>query len=285
MANSLPSYGVLSMQQFPALHSKAAQLKTYSTNFTAEIENAGTAISVGYQDAVSASLWDPTNKYTSADETISAKTVTLNEPFYVEFYLSPNQMKSYGETYLQKRMETAAIGVCNEVKKKALEMVATSTAPVVATISASAHKMDTVMSASTVLITSGSVGQQTFLAPTTVYNALISEAKSANYKITTVVNNGRAEFVYDLFPQVTVVLEPGLTAPVIATPDAVALALRLPDQLEGYSRTIFTDEETGVSIAVDMLQDTVGGKILGRAQASLGYSVGRPGAIARFANL
>jgi hypothetical protein len=283
MPNSLPSFGILSMEQFPALRTKAAQLSRYSTNFTADVADKGTAVTVGYQSPVSASQWNATNKYASSDETISSTTVTLAEPFYVEFYLSPNELASYGEKYLQNRMEAAAIGVLDEVRKKALGVLtATSTGPLVASVSSSAHNFNTVLSASNVLITSGSQGQQTFVAPPAPWSSLITDAKNANYPIASRTDNGNSVFNYALLPHVDVVLDASISTPVIATKDAVALALRLPPQLDGYNRTILADEQTGVAVAVDLINDAVGGKLLGRAHVSAGWAAGRPGAAARF---
>jgi hypothetical protein len=59
------------------------------------------------------------------------------------------------------------------------------------------------------------------------------------------------------------------------------MVLRLPPQLDGYSRTIFTDDGfTGAAIAVDLFQDIVAGKVKARAQITADVATGRPGASA-----
>jgi len=271
------------MQQFPALRSKCTQLSRYSTNFTGEIANAGTAITVAYQAPVSASVWTTTANYASADETISSQTVTLQEPFYVQFYLSPNELKSYGEDYLKNRMAVAAIGVIDEVRKKVLNLFTGATIATVATISASAHNFNTVLSASNVLMDSGSQGAISFLAPSIPYSALLVDAKASGYNVSNTVVEGQEVFQYG---PATVVREAGvLTAPVATTQDAAAIALRLPEPMEAYQRTLFADDVTGATVAVDIFQSPDTGRVIGRAHVCAGWSLGRPGAVAKFTNL
>lgn len=286
MANSLPSYGVLSMDLFPALRTKAAQFSRYSTNFTPEIASAGTAISVGYQSPVSASLWTAAAGYVSSDETISSQTVTLKEPYYVEFYLTPNEITSYGEQYLQNRMAVAAIGVLDEVRKQVLTLFAGATVPVAANVTASRHNFDSVLSGSNVLINSGSQGVVSYLVSSTGYSGLLVDAKNAGFDISNTVVGGAEQWNYG---PATVVREAFFTSTsasvggVVTTQDAAAIALRLPPEMPMYSRTIFADEVTGASIAVDILPSETG-KYLGRAHVCAGVSLGRPGAVAKFLN-
>lgn len=279
MANSLPSFGILSTELFPILRTKAAQLSRYTTNFGADVANAGTAVVVGYQSSVSASLWDSSNKYTSADETISSTTVTLKEPYYVEFYLSPNELKAYGDAYLQKRMAAAAAGVCDEVRKQALSLLTGTSVASVGTVSGSAHNFNTVLSGSNILINSGSQGEISFLAPSTQYSALLVDAKNAGYNISNTVVSGVEQWTYG---PATVVREANLSTPVVATQDAVAIATRLPEQFGSYQRTIFADELTGLSIAVDLFESPDTGKVIGRAHVCAGVALGRPGTCAKW---
>ncbi len=286
MANTLPSYGVLSMEQFRALRQKTAQLSRYSTNFSPEIAGKGTAITVGYQTAASASLW--AGSYTSTDETVSSQTVTLKEPYYVEFYLSPNELTSYGEDYLKNRMAVAAIGVVEEVIKQTVALFGGSTVPLVATISQSSHNFHTMLSGSTVLINSGSTGEISYLANSNVFNALIVDAKASGYNVANTVTGGANDtFVYGTATAVRdghLSLVSGSVGAVVTTKDAAAIALRLPPEMPMYSRTIFADELSGAAIAIDILPSETG-KYLGRAQVCAGVSLGRPGAVAKFVNL
>lgn len=284
MANTLPSFGILSMEQFPALRQKAAQIARYSTNFTAEIATAGTSITVGYQSPVSASLW--AGSYTSADEVIGSTTVTLKEPYYVEFYLSPNELVSYGETYLQNRMAVAALGVADEIRKQTLALFSGASVATVATLNQGSHNFNTILSGSTVLLNSGSQGEISFLAASTVYNGVLVDAKAAGYNIANTVTSGQEEFNYG--PAV-VTRENFLSSTisgsgaVVTTKDAAAIAVRLPNEMPMYQRTIFADEQTGLAIAVDLLPSETG-KFLGRAHACAGVALGRPGAVAKYIN-
>ena len=283
MSNTYPSYGILSTDTFKNLRTAAARLDRYSKNFSADIANAGSAVTVGYEDNISASLWNPTSGYTTADSVISSTTVTLAEPYHVEVYLSPNEFKSYGESYIQGRMANVASGVFDEIRKKALEKLVASATSVVANVSASAHNFNTVLSASTVLCNSGSQGAQTFLCPRATYNALLADAKNSNYQVSSTMGSGVESFQYNMLPNVTIVPETFLTTPIIATGDAVALAIRLPEQMQGHARTIFADVgQTEAAVAVDLFEDGVAGKVKMRAQACAGVATGRPGAAAKF---
>lgn len=283
MANTIPSYGILSMENFPGLRKAAARLDRYSKNVSGEIASAGTSVAVGYEGNFSASLWTAASGYTTSDSTISSVTVTMQEPYHVEVFMSPNEVASYGESYMQRRMANVAAGVLDEVKAKALQALTNAATVTVAAVSASWFTFDTVLSGSTVLQTSGSQGAQTLLAPLSVYNALLADAKANNYQIAVVSTDGQDVLKYALLPNIDIVKEPGLTAPIITTQDGAALALRLPEQMAGHQRTLFTDAgKTEAVIAVDMFEDGVAGKIKMRAQACAGFATGRPGCAAKY---
>src|SRR4051812_12458094 len=123
MANSLPSFGVLSTELFPNLRAAAAPLSSFAHNFAPEIADVGTAVSVGYEGNGSASLWSAASEYTTTDSTVSTTTITVKEPYHYEIYLSPNEVNSYGENYLTKRFATAAIPVFQEITKQAVSVL------------------------------------------------------------------------------------------------------------------------------------------------------------------
>jgi len=278
MSNTLPSYGILNLENFANLRQSAARIADYAHNFSAEVANAGTAVSIGYEATGTASLWTAASGYTTTDSTISTRTVTLQEPYHFEIYLSPNEVKSYGDAYLQNRMAAASIPVFDEVKRQALSSLSGST--IGTNVSASNFTFNVVLSASAVVSNAGGQGPQTFLVPRTAFNALLGEAKSSYYQIFNSRDQGGVEsFQYALLPNVTIKPEAGLsTAAWMTTPDSVAIGLRLPEQMSGYSRTIFTDTgKTEVAIAVDLLEDFTNGKTKLRAQACVGVATGRPG--------
>lgn len=283
MANSLPSYGILSVNEFQPLRLAAARLSSYSRDFSPEISSGGTSIAVAFEGATSASLWTAASGYTTSDTTDSTTTVTLKEPYHVEKYLSPNELGAYGETKLKNKMANTAAGVFDEIRKQGLAILQGASVPTVAVVLNAAHNFNTVLSASTVLCNSGSQGAQTFMCPRVAYNALLVDSKNANYKITSTNVDGKASFSYDMLPNVTVTAEDTLTVPVITTSDALALAIRLPEQMFGTERTIFVDAgQTEAAVAVDLVNDAVGGKIKMRAQACVGVALGRTGAAAKF---
>lgn len=274
MANSLPSYGVLSFDFLPGYRQRAQRLSTFCTDFSPEVATKGTAVVVQYQTATTASQWDTTNKYTSADETIGSATVTIQEPFYKEFYLSPNEVGSYSKEYLVPRMQAAVNSVLDEVEKKAYSMLQASTRVSLGTVSCSAMLFPAVQSGSAVLINSGSQGQVSFFVPSCAWTSLVNDARTSGFAVWDQVVQGGDAFQYG---DATVRRAPKLdaTKAVFATPDAVCLATRVPPVMDGVSRTLVSDEQTGLTIAIDLVPDPVGGVVRGRALVSLGYAVGR----------
>jgi hypothetical protein len=280
MANSLPTFGVLSTDEFlPALRQRCQKLSTFSTDFSSLVATKGTVANVPLQSVTTASQWNSTDKYTSADETITTVDVTLEEPLYKEFYLSPNEQASYSKEFLLPRMEAAINSVLDEVERKAYAALITSQTTL-ASISSSNVLFGAVQSGSNVLITSGSQGAISLFAPVAQYSVLQSDAKASGYGMWDVVSKGGDSFQYG---DVTVRRTPKLSGRVVfATPDAVALALRLPPLMNGYVRTIVIDEPTGVAIAVDLIEDAVGGVIRGRAHISPGVKRARTGSSCQY---
>lgn len=282
MANSLPTNTILSADKFADFRQKAAQLARYTHDFSPEIAVKGTGVTVWYQTSTTASIWDTTNKFASADETVPNSTITVGEPYYKQFYLSPNEQASFGEEFLIKRSGPAVNAVLDEVKKQAQVLLTAGAVPIAATVSASAMAFGAVLSGSNILTNSGSTGPQTLLASTNAYAALITEAKNANYAITSEVLDGQNSFKYALLPSITVVQEPSMTNSALMTPDAVAIALRQTVAMNGYNRNTVVDPVLNITIPLDIIEDPVGGVILGRATISAAVGAGRPGSAVRY---
>jgi len=282
MGNTLPSYGVITTDQFmPALRQRCQRLSTFASDFSAAIQGKGNVVNVPYQSTTSASQWNSTNLYTAATETVSSVDVTLEEPLYKEFFLSPLESGTYTQDFLVSRMESAVNSVLDEVEKKAYAALALNCGTVGA-ISGSAVKFGLIQSGSNVLIFSGSQGEISMFCPTANYSQMQADAKSSGYGMWDIVSKGGDAFQYG---DATVRRVPKLTDNTyvyFATPDAVAIALRLPPVLNGYNRTLIVDEPTGLTIAVDLLEDAVGGIIRGRAHLIEGVARGRAGSAARW---
>lgn len=286
MANTFPTFGILSTDEFlPALRQRCQALSTFSTDFSAVLAAKGGVVNVPLQSSTSASRWDSTNKYATADETISTVDVTLGEPFYKEFYLSPLETGNFTKEFLVPRMGAAIISVLDELEKQAYAELAVSPTNLAAgnpgaAVSSSAILFPAVQSGSNVLINSGSQGAISLFAPTATYSVLQADAKASGYGMWDTVARGGDSFQYG---DVTVRRTPKITTKVFfAAPDAVAVATRLPVAMNGYSRTIVADEATGMTIAVDMIEDTVGGIIRGRAHIIAGFKRARQGSACQY---
>jgi hypothetical protein len=286
MANSFPANVILSSDKFADVKQVAAQLSRYSHDFSPEVASGGTGVRVWYQNSATASQWTVDGKFSTTEESIPSADVNIGEPYYKAIHLTPNEQNSYGEAFLQKRIGPPIIAVLNKIKGEVQNQLTASIHPLVgpnAAITASAMSFDSVLSGSSVLIGSGSVGPITLLASNNAYTALIKEAKAANYTITSTVSEGQPSFRYSLLPQVLIVQEPSMVNySVMTTPDGAAVALRTPPQLSGYNRSVIVDSDLNVAIPVDLVEDTVGGTIQARASLSAGFGPGRPGAAVRY---
>ncbi len=274
MGNTLPTFGILSTDDFlPALRTRCQKLAAYSTDFTALVATKGGVASVPLQSVTSASRWDSTNKYSLADETLSQVDVTLGEPIYKEFYLSPLETGNFTKEFIVPRMEAAINSVLDEVEKLAINALS-QTPTVIGTVSGSLMTFAAMQSGSNVLINSGSQGQLSCFAPTAIYSIIQADAKASGYGMWDSINKGGDQFQYG---DVIVRRTPKVNSSKVffAAPDAVAIALRVPPQLNGYVRTLVADEATGVTIAVDLIEDAVGGVIRGRAHVVPGFTRAR----------
>ncbi len=286
MANTFPANKVLSSEKFADFKNVAAQISRYTHDFSSDIADGHTAVTLWWQNAATASVWDSTNGFQHPEEQISSTDIIPTEPVYKGYSMTPNEHASFGDEFMVKRAGPAVIAVLNRVKTDAQNCLTSSQFPLAsanAAISASAMSFDAVQSGSNILINSGSVGGLTLLASSNAYSALIREAKNANYAITSQVTDGQPSFRYALLPHLLIVQEPSMTSySVMTTPDAVGIALRQTVQLKAYDRTVVVDPDLGITIALDYLEDGPNGKPLGRANVIAGYAVGKPGTAVRY---
>jgi len=128
MANTLNGLtsDIISQATLPALLPGLLRLQTFSTDFSAEIANAGETVVTRTPGTFSAGTWDSTNKYASSNATTSAISVSLGDPKYVQVEFTPKQAATIGFDRLRQIfVEPMAHAVVKSMTDAALALVVT----------------------------------------------------------------------------------------------------------------------------------------------------------------
>jgi len=284
MANTLPTFNVFSVDKFfPTLKPRLQKLSRVTNDFSTEISKPGQSLTLNYQSAISASRYG--GSYTTpTDETVGSVTLTIQKPLFKEFYLDPEELGSFTPEYLSSRMAGAVQPVFNEVEKLVLAVAVQSPNPLASVSASAAGAFAAIQSGSNFIRISGSIaGPVTYVVPQAVYTAMESDAKASGYTAWNTIASGVEEFQYGR-ALVSLSSNIATTTAVFLNADSVAVGLRLPPLIEGTkARYIVTDEQTGASLAVDLIPDPiVVGGLRGRAHVLPAIARGRQGATATY---
>ncbi len=285
MANTLPSLVLLSDLALPELKKKAPLIAAFATNLSSEVADKGTGIVTRYVNPVSASIWS--GSFAPTDFTANSVTVTLGEPIFRSVGYSPNQIASYTPEFLTKTIVAPMVAdVLAELENQIYSLFSAANFPITAYSASSAgFGFNAVQSGSKVLDISGSRSGNVALLNTEFDYALQGNLQNT-YGVSAPIINGQWETGYPcgkvkVFPAYGLQKVDAGLAGVVCSPDAVAIATRIPSALDNVEQVIITDTDTGLSVALERWSDPTLGKLIYAVKCSVGVAKGRPGMVAR----
>lgn len=244
----------IAQEALPVLQAKVPLLSLFTTDFSSDVAQVGSAVSTRIPTAMTAAAYTRANGYTPLEASSSAVTVTLNKHYHYTIGYDDSEVGSVGLAKLNSTfIEPAINSIVNQVQSDLFGLITAGNFSVAGySASYASFGFGGLVGCSKILDVSGAMAPRAALLNVNTYYDLLDDIK-ANYVIgdTAPIRAGTIGNIAG----VSVAMAPGIGSGVglagfVAGKDAIAMAARVPalTGASGIQVENVTDPNSGFTV-------------------------------------